>query len=210
MTIFEGIGWVYWMLGTFGVFGTIAALYFAPAVTIEVLKFLASFLFTTRIGNIILAASVAFVLADIRRSNIDAEDYAEKLAAANEAAKEAQAQRDKDITEGARAAVMAELARKRLAEAQIDSNVKEFEDGLKAPLQPSNPAAAAAVPDFRVGDASCRLRQIAGYAGCEPESAAGGVPKARSQGGRSRLPDWAQYRLPSIISRGPRESAQGQ
>lgn len=210
MTIFDGIAWVYWMLGTFGVLGTLAALWFAPAVTIKVLEYFATFLFRTRIGNIILAASVAFALADIRRSNIDAQDYADKLAAANAAAEEAQKQRDIDITNDTRAAVMAELARKRLAEAQLDTSVKDFTDALHAAPTPQGTTVHSPAVDFRVGDASCRLRAIAGYAGCAPEGAASGVSQARSSGARSRLPDWAQYRLPGLIRRGSSRPQEGQ
>jgi hypothetical protein len=204
MSLFDGIAWVYWLVGTLGVAGTIAALWFAPAITGQVLWKLASFLFTTRIGNIILAAAIAFMVADINRSQRDAADYAEKTAAATAAFEEARKQRDIEITEETRAAVMAELARARLTEAQLNSDVKEFSDALP-PAPPVN-----GTSDFRVGDASCRLRAIAGYAGCGPEAAAGRVPQARPEGARSRLPDWAQYRLPEIISRGPREPARSQ
>lgn len=206
MTIFDGIGWIYWMLGTFGVVGTVAAFWFFPAITVEVLKFLASFLFTTRIGNIVLAAGVAFMVADINRSESDQAEFAEKIAGMQAAAVAAQEERDKSVAEDTRAAVMAALARQRLADAKINSDVKEFTDALPPP--PATPSPTA--PDFRVGAAACKLRAIAGYAGCAPEGAAGGVPQARSKGRGSRLPDWAQYGLPSIISRGPRESAQGQ
>lgn len=204
MTIFDGIAWVYWLVGTLGLAGTIAAFWFFPVVAMSVAKFLATFLFTTRIGNIILAATAAFMIADINRSQRDAADYAEKTAAATQAFEEARKQRDIEITEDTRAAVMAELARARLAEAQSNADVKGFTDAL-----PSTPPVNG-TSDFRVGDASCRLRAIAGYAGCGPQAAAGGVPKARSKGAGARLPSWAQYRLPNIISRGPRESAPSQ
>lgn len=204
MTLFDGIAWVYWLVGTLGVAGTIAFFWFAPVVATGVFKFLATFLFTTRIGNIVLAAGIAFMIADINRSERDAMEYAEKTAAATEAYEAARKQRDTEITEDTRAAVMAELARARLAEAQSNSTVKEFSDALP-PAPPVN-----GTSDFRVGDASCRLRAIAGYAGCGPEAAAGGVQEARPKGARSRLPDWAQYRLPEVISRGPRGAAHSQ
>lgn len=204
MTIFDGIEWVYWMLGTFGVLGTIAAFWFAPAITVQVLKYLATFLFTTRIGNVILSAVVAFVIADINRSKIDAAEYAEKIASMTAEAEAKHKQRDAEIAASAKAEVMAELARQRLSEAKIDSDVKEFTDAL--PAQANVPSA----PDFRVGDASCRLRKLAGYAGCSPEGTVGGVPKARSKDRGARLPDWAQYRLPSLISRGASRPAESQ
>lgn len=204
MTLFDGIAWVYWLVGTLGLAGTIAAFWFFPIATVAVLKYLATFLFTTRIGNIILAAGVAFMIADINRSKRDAAEYAEKTAAATEAYEAARKQRDTEITDDTRAAVMAELARARLAEASLNVDVKGFTDALP-PAPPVN-----GTSDFRVGDASCRLRAIAGYAGCGPETAAGGVPQARSEGTRSRLPNWAQYRLPDVISRGPREPAHSQ
>lgn len=204
MTIFDGIAWVYWLVGTLGLAGTIAAFWFFPVVAMSVAKFLATFLFTTRIGNIILAAGLAFMIADINRSQRDAEHYAEEKAAATQAFEEARKQRDIEITEDTRAAVMAELARARLAEAQSNSAVKDFSDALP-PAPPVN-----GTSDFRVGDASCRLRAIAGYAGCGSETAIGRVQEARSKGARSRLPNWAQYGLPDIISRGPREPAHSQ
>jgi hypothetical protein len=204
MTIFDGVAWIYWLVGTLGVAGTIAFFWFAPVAATAVGKFLLTFLFTTRIGNIVLAAGVAFMVADINRSEQDALKYAREKAADTAAYEEARKQRDTEISEDTRAAVMAELARRRLAEAQLNSDVKDFSNAL-APAPPVN-----GTSDFRVGDASCRLRAIAGYAGCGPEAAAGGVSKARPKGLRSRLPDWAQYRLPDVISRGPSESAQGQ
>jgi hypothetical protein len=81
MTIFDGIAWVYWLVGTLGLAGTIAAFWFFPVVAMSVAKFLATFLFTTRIGNIILAAGLAFMIADINRSQRDAAEYAEQTAA---------------------------------------------------------------------------------------------------------------------------------
>lgn len=210
MTIFDGIAWVYWMLGTFGVLGTIAAFWFAPAITVQVLKYLATFLFTTRIGNVILAAVVAFVIADINRSKIDAAEYAEKIASMTAEAEAKHKQRDAEIAASAKAEVMAELAGKKLSEAKIDSDVKDFTDALQTAPAPQGATVPQAAPDFRVGDASCRLRAIAGYAGCEPEGAVGGVPKARSKGRGARLPDWAQYRLPSLISRGASRPAESQ
>lgn len=206
MTIFEGISWVYWMLGTFGLVGTGLMLWLAPAALVQGFTYALKFFFGTRIGNILLTAIVVFIIADINRSKIDAAEYAAKIAEMQEQQIAAGKQRDADVAADTRAAVMAELARQRLTEAKIDSDVKEFTDAL--PPAPSS--FTAATPDFRVGDAACRLRAIAGYAGCEPEGAAGRVSKARPKGSRARLPDWAQYRLPSIISRGPRESAQGQ
>jgi hypothetical protein len=204
MTIFDGIAWVYWLVGTLGLAGTIAAFWFFPVVAMSVAKFLATFLFTTRIGNIVLAAGLAFMIADINRSQRDAADYAEKTAAATQAYEAARKQRDTEITEDTRAAVMAELARARLAEASLNVDVKGFTDALP-PAPPVN-----GTSDFRVGDASCRLRAIAGYAGCGPEAAADGVPQARSKSARARLPAWAQYRLPDVIRRGPREPAHSQ
>ena len=204
MRLFDGIAWVYWLVGTLGVAGTIAFFWFAPVVAASVFKFLATFLFTTRIGNIILAAGIAFMVADINRSQRDAAAYAEQRAAETAAFEEARKQRDIEITNDTRAQVMAELARARLAEAQSNSDVKEFSDALP-PAPPVN-----GTSDFRVGDASCRLRAIAGYAGCEPEGAPGGMPQTRSKGAGARLPDWARYRLPEVISRGPREPAHSQ
>jgi hypothetical protein len=206
MTMFDGIAWVYWLVGTLGVAGTIAAFWFAPVVATGVAKFLATFLFTTRIGNVILAAGVAFMVADINRSQRDAAEYEAKIASMQEQQIAAGKQRDAEITADTRAAVMAEIAKKRLSEAKLDSDVKEFTDAL--PEAPSAPSATA--PDFRVGDASCRLRQLAGYAGCGRQGAAGGVPKARPKGGGARLPDWAQYRLPGLISRGSSRPAESQ
>lgn len=204
MTMFDGIAWVYWMLATFGVVGTIVLLYVAPAATIGVLKYLATFLFTTRIGNIILAAAIAFMIADINRSKRDAAEYAEKEAAATAAFKRASEERDAGIAADTRAAVMAALAKQRLADAQLNSDVKDFSDALP-PAPPVN-----GTSDFRVGDASCRLRAIAGFAGCRPEAAARGVPEAGSESAGTGLPHWTRYRLPEVISRGPSRSAQGQ
>jgi hypothetical protein len=85
---------------------------------------------------------------------------------------------------------MAELARARLAEAQSNSDVKDFSDALP-PAPPVN-----GTSDFRVGDASCRLRAIAGYAGCGSEAAAGGVPKLdpKVPGPGSRIGPNTDYR----------------
>lgn len=206
MTALEGISWVYWMLATFGVVGTGLMLWLAPAALVQGFAYAVKFFIGTRIGNIIITAICVFLIADINRSMIDAEKYEAKIAQMQEQQIEAGRQRDAKVTADTRAAVMAELARKRLSEAKLDSDVKEFTDAL--PAAPSS--ASSTTPDFRVGDASCRLRALAGYAGCAPEGTVGGVPQARSKSSRSRVPDWAQYRLPSIISRGPRSSPEGQ
>ncbi|MET4187629.1 hypothetical protein ABIB86_000422 [Bradyrhizobium sp. JR1.7] len=186
-----GISWIWYLVGTIGLGGTIVLLYLGPAVLTSIVPYLLRFFLGTRIGVGILAASITFMVADIHRSRSDAARWdAEK-------ATFVQAQRDRDtrIATETREKVWTEIANATAENTVIDNEVKDFTDAL-----PPTPAAAAVNP-FLVGDASCKLRHIAGYAGCGPDRTQG-VPKARSKGAGTGRIDWWKIGLPSLVTSG--------
>lgn len=171
-TIF-GVSWVWWLLGTLGIAGTVALAVLAPAVLSVVVQAVVRFvgyLLSTRWGCALLAAAVAFVVADINRSMRDAADFKAKT----EAFEQAQRDRDERIARETREDVMKEVAAATAESAEIDKGVKEFKDALP-------PVPHTDVNVFRVGSDACRLRLIAGQAGCGPEKGTLRVPTPRGR-----------------------------
>lgn len=194
-----GVSWVWYLVGTIGIGGAIALLYLGPAFLTALVPYLLRFFLGTRIGVGIMVGAIAFMAADIHRSRSDARHWeAEKAAFA-------QQQRDRDtrIAQETRDAVWTEIANATAENTVLDNEVKEFHDALP-PAPPT-----ATVNPFLVGDASCRLRHIAGYAGCGPDRAQG-VPKARSKGAGTGHIDWSRLGLPGLITRGTGGAAKGQ
>lgn len=189
-----GVSWIWYLVGTLGIGGTVALFYLAPAVLPLILRFLTG----TRLGVGIMVGLIAFMVADIHRSRSDTNRYeAEKAAFA-----QAQADRDKRIAQETRDEVWKQIANATAENTAIDTDVKEFHDALP-PISPSvdNP--------FIVGAASCRLRNIAGFAGCGPVRAQG-VPKARSKSAGTGSGDRSRLRLPGLITRGFSGTEKGQ
>lgn len=192
-----GVSWVWYLVGTIGIGGTIALLYLGPAFLTAILPSLLRFFFGTRLGVGIMVGFAAFMVADIHRSREDAKRWeAEKAAFA-----QAQHDRDERIAKETRDKVWAEIADATAANTVIDNEVKEFHDALP----PAAPAAATINP-YLVGDSACRLRHIAGYAGCGPVRAQG-VPKAGSKRAGTGRIDWSKFRLPGLITAGPGSAA---
>lgn len=186
-----GVSWVWYLVGTVGIGGTIALLYLGPAFLTAVVPYLLRFFLGTRVGVGIMVGAACFMVADIHRSRSDAARWeAEKAAFV-----QAQHDRDERIAKETRDKVWAEIANATAANTVIDNEVKEFHDAL-----PPAPATATVNP-YIVGDSACRLRHIAGYPGCGPDRTKG-VPKARSGRAGSGRIDWSQFRLPGFITTG--------
>lgn len=194
-----GISWLWWALGTFGMVGTGLLLWLAPGLLVQIATWMFKFFITTRLGNIILAAAIAFFVADVNRSLRDRHEFAAQTAAFEQAQKD----RDTRIAQQTREEVWKEIANQTAANAATDNDVKEFHNAL-----PPVPFANGVNP-FRVGDAACRLRKVAGQTGCGPKRAQG-VPQARSEGGGAGTADRPRFRLPRLITRGVGGAEKGQ
>jgi len=194
-----GISWLWWAVGTFGIVGTALLLWLAPALLVQIVSWLLKFFITTRLGNIIAAAGIAFFVGDVNRSIYDQHQYAARAAAFQQAQK----QRDDTIKQETRESVLREIGNQQIANSQIDRKVEEFKYAL-----PPTPAANGVNP-LRVGDASCRLRDIAGYSGCGPDRSEG-VPKAGSEGRGPRTVHRPRFKLPSLITRGSSRAEESQ
>lgn len=150
-TIF-GISWVWWLLGTLGIGGTVALFFLAPVafqVVLGVGGKVFRWLLSTRIGCALMAAVVAFVVADIHRSRLDAEDWKQRVAQF-EAAQDA---RDKRIADDTRKLVKKELEDEAAAQRVSDGDLQIFKSGLPA-LPPDSVC--------RVGRDAERLRELGG------------------------------------------------
>lgn len=183
---------IWWLVATLGVAGTIALFVLAPTVfakTFEVVVRLFTLLVSYRAGCALLAAIAAALVTDYWRHSRDDAEFAARVAAFEQAQKD----RDTRIAKETREDVWKEIANATAANDATDKQVKDFHDAL--PPVPSTGNA------FIVGAASCRLRQIAGFAGCGPDRTQG-VPQAGSEGPGTGRPDWAKYRLPGLITRG--------
>lgn len=166
-----GISWLWWLLGTLGIGGTVALAVFAPAViplVVQAVVRALAYLVSTRWGCALLAAVVAFAVADIHRSISKEAEFR----ARTEAFEQAQTDRDNRIAALERQKVDLELEIAAKENAKIDAEVKEFRDALPpVPHTTDNP--------FRVGADSCRLRRIAGQAERGCGEGAGRVPTPR-------------------------------
>ena len=163
----------YWLTGTVGIAGVIAAFAFLPvlaqAVTSVVVRCF-TILFGYRVGCAVVSALLAAFVADYVRHSIDDERHAAEVAAFVQR----QAERDQRIAQQTRELVWKEIANATAENAVIDRSVKEFTDAL--PNQ--DPAAAVAGNPFRVGADAARLCHIAGATDCGPKRVEG-VPAAR-------------------------------
>lgn len=161
-----GISWLWWALGTFGLVGTGLMLWLAPAVLVQVAKSLLSFFITNRYGNMIAVAIIVFFVADVNRSLRDEHDFAARTATFEQEQKD----RDTRIAKETRDEVWTDIANQTAANTATDKEVKEFNHALPpVPHASDNP--------FRVGTDVCRLRALAGQAGCGPASSPVGVQK---------------------------------
>lgn len=186
MSMFTAISWGWWAVGTFGLVGTGLLLWFAPAVLVKVVTSLLSFFLTNRWGNMIAVGLIVFFVADVNRSMRDAEEFKEKTADFEQA----QDDRDKRIAMETRASVTKEFEDQKAADAATDTKVKDFTDALPpVPFADSSP--------FRVGDDACKLRALAGQAGCGPKIIPRRVPKAPA---KPEAPaDHGGFRLPGTL-----------
>ena len=159
----------YWLTGTVGIAGVIAAFAFLPvlaqAVTSVVVRCF-TILFGYRVGCAVVSALLAAFVADYVRHSIDDERHAAEVAAFVQR----QDQRDQRIAQQTRELVWKEIANATAENAVIDKDVKEFTDALPTVPIAGNP--------FRVGADAARLCHIAGATDCGPKRVEG-VPAAR-------------------------------
>lgn len=174
-TLILGIWWLWWAIGSFGVVGCAILLWLAPTLLASMATRFLSFVLATPIGAALAAGAIAFFVADVNRSIIDQREFS----AITAASQQAQKQREAQIAKETRDQVSAELSAQQADHAKLDQDVKEFKGAL-----PPVPFVNGTDP-FRVGDASCRLRSLAGYAGCG-SAGAQGVPKVGPKGKRPR------------------------
>lgn len=138
-----GVSWVWWLIGTFGIAGTIALAIFAPSALMLVWNAISKVLvwmLQTRVGCAILAFIIAFLIADIHRSRLDEASWKKQIAAFEAA----QTQRDADIAADVRKTVTDELAKDQKADVIDVQEKKDFEQHL-------DPAKACLVGDDAVG-----------------------------------------------------------
>lgn len=162
-----GVSWVWWLLGTFGVAGTVALAIFAPTVLAVIWRIIAK-LFQTRIGCAAIVGLLVFVAADIHRSRLDQAELEAQKAAFDLKQK----QRDETVAADTLKAVNIALEKQKEAFASIDKDAKEFKDALPPVPSTGNP--------FAVGPDACRLRAIAGLA-CRRSEGPETVPTPRSR-----------------------------
>lgn len=146
--------WFWWIFATFGIVGIIAVWFLAPSVAALIMKGVIAFftlIFGYRIGCAIVAAIVAFLIADYHRARIDEADWKQQQAAFIQA----QAARDKQIDVDARAEVRKEIADEKAATAATTNEVQVYEQAL--PVLPPTDTVC------RVGSDAGKLRAIAGH-----------------------------------------------
>ncbi len=188
-----------WIVTTGGIAGLITLAVLFPAVMGVVFQGfmkLFGFVLNYRIGCALVAAVLAGLAVDYVRHSHDDAVYAARVEAFNAA----QVARDAKIEADTRELVTKELADAAPVNTAIDKDVKELKDALP-PVVPEtgNP--------FRVGPDACRLRRLAGEAGCGPVSPKA-VPKAKSTAKRPF--GWRRVGLPGAGSAGPRPAPQSQ
>lgn len=186
---------VWWIVGTFGIAGLVAAWFVFPTISQLVLQRvvkLFAFVLSYRVGCALLAAIVAGLIVDQWRHSYDDAQFAARTAAFE------QAQRDRDsrIALQTRDKVWKEIADATATNATIDNDVKEFSDAPPVPLPPSRVATGN---PLAISDADAdRLCKLAGQTVCGPIGGKG-VSKARRSGGR---PADQGLKLPNIIRTG--------
>lgn len=181
-----GIWWLWWAIGTFGLVGTGLMLWLAPALLVQIVTWCLKFFITTRLGNVIAAAAIAFYVGDVNRSLRDEHEFKARTAAFEQAQKA----RDATIAQQTRDEVWTEIANQTAANNTTDKEVKEFHDAL--PIIDANNNA------FRLGADACRLRHLAGQAECGPGGAKG-VPAPAKE--NVSPPHRRGFRLPRPFSR---------
>lgn len=188
---------IYWLLGTIGVAGTIIIAAIFPAAFSVALRAVAGFfnlLLSYRAGCALLAAIAAAIAADYWRHSHEDEKHRAEVAAFERK----QDERDARIKQETRESVLAEIASATKENAATDTVTKEFTDALPKTDDM-----------FRVGDAACRLRRIAGQgqAECGPDDAERVSSADADHAGGT---DHRKNRLPSLIRGIARRHQQGQ
>jgi uncharacterized membrane protein YccC len=183
-----------WLLATFGVAGTIALAVFFPTMARLVGAAVGrcfALVFSYRVGCAVVAALLAYLVADYVRHSIEDKRHAD----AEASFRLAQSARDRRIAEETRESVWKEIADATAANAVIDKEVKDFTDALPV----SNPPTEAGGNLFAVGASADRLRRIAGQS---ERGRAGSkrVPKAHASHWGHR--DRAGNGLPRVVGRG--------
>ncbi len=170
--MFEFSAWkvAVWAIATFGIAGTIALVVFAPAIARAALGAVVrcfALVFRYRVGCAVVAALLAYAVADYVRRSIEDDRHAALAAEFNRK----QDERDARIKTETRELVLKEVAAAATDNAATDKDVKDFTDALPTP-----PPAPTGNP-FLIGADVCRLRQLYGQTECRPDGAKG-VSKA--------------------------------
>jgi hypothetical protein len=169
--------WVWWGVATLGVGGTIALIASFPAVSGAVVRFF-TIVLSYRIGCAVVAAALAWIVADYVRHSIEDKKHAAQVAEFIEKQK----QRDARIAQETRDIVAAEQLAADAENSVTDKDVKDFTDALP---QSGNV--------FRVGADAARLRRLAGQSERGSDGAKG-VPEADTK--PASLRDRIRKRLP--------------
>jgi hypothetical protein len=189
---------VWWMVGLFGVAGSIALFAFFPAVATLIFNAVVRFfglVLSYRVGCALVAAILAALAADYWRHSTEDAKHAAEVAAFVKA----QDERDKRIAVETRELVWKEIADATAENAVTDKDVKDFDDALPPPPPTGNV--------FRVGPDACRMRHIYGQAECRPVGTKG-VPKVDP--GHEGVGDRPRHGLSGIVGRVRGNHQQGQ
>lgn len=153
--LIDGVSWVWWLLATFGIGGTIALALFFPTVATLIANGLGKLFMAmigTRVGVGLIVGVLTFIAADIHRSKLDQADWDKRTAA--QAA--AQKVRDQKIADDVRAQVTAEITAQQTSDDTTDKKVETFD------ATPPARAATAPCDSGVVGPDLGRLRDVAG------------------------------------------------
>lgn len=187
-----------WIVATVGVAGTITLFVLYPMIMGGIFRGIAKllgFVLNYRIGCALVAAIVVGFAVDYARHSHDDAIYAARVEAFNQA----QDARDAKIRTDTRELVTQEIAEAAISNTATDKDVKGFHDERPA-VVPEAGKPETGNP-YRVGADACRLRRIAGQAGCGPVGAKG-VPKAHPAA--KPASHWGGFRLPGFGSAGAR------
>lgn len=196
---FAAISWwksAYWAFGLLGVGGTIVFIVLGVMYFPDVLRRIAegfiricTFVLSYRVGCAIVAAVLAWILADYIRHSIDDADFAERTAVFRQAQKD----RDTRIYAETKDAVLEELALTEKERVVTKAEVKDFTD-----VPPPTPAPKS--DPFRIDPVSrAKLCHIAGKPECGLRKGTGGVRQAGK-----RNVDSGDRRLPRLVGRSTR------
>jgi hypothetical protein len=173
--MFDDFSWwklIWWAVGFFGIGGLIVICAVYPIVLAAVARFF-RLVFASRIGCAVVAAIVAALIADYVRHSIEDDKHAAEVAAFEQK----QIERDEQVARDTREWVLKEIAGSTSENAKTDKAVKDITDALP-PIPPTGNV-------FRVGADACRLRSLAGQAGCGSDGTKG-VPQADTKGASLR------------------------